>query len=106
MISDFLAGGFSEAPIQSARAFRQVLDDGKDVANSMVAQALFSKAVGGGQQSVTAAIFWLKCRAGWKPVEGLELTGKDGQTLNNNETALALEQKLEALIAQQTASDN
>ena len=26
MISDFLAGGFSEAPIQSARAFRQVLE--------------------------------------------------------------------------------
>jgi len=46
--------------------FRAELDDGGLVANSLVAQTLFKKATGNGHQSVTAAIFWLKTRAGWK----------------------------------------
>jgi hypothetical protein len=62
-------------------AFREELGDGKKLANSIVAQALFKKATGVGPQSVTAAIFWLKCQAGWKPVESVELTGKDGTPL-------------------------
>ena len=38
-------------------------------ANAKVAQSLFRKAVeGSGKESVTAAIFWLKCRAGWRDV--------------------------------------
>ena len=32
-------------------------------ANSQVAQTLFKKAIAG---DTTAAIFWLKCRAGWR----------------------------------------
>lgn len=63
------------------RAFRAELDAGMATANAIVAQSLFKKATGSGAQSVTAAIFWLKCRAGWKPIEGVELTGKDGQPL-------------------------
>jgi hypothetical protein len=36
-------------------------------ANAKVAQSLFRKAVeGNGKEAVTAAIFWLKCRAGWR----------------------------------------
>ena len=31
-----------------------------------VAESLFRKATGDHRQSVTAAIFWLKTRAGWK----------------------------------------
>ena len=34
-------------------------------ANSRVAQSLFDKAMGNGSSSVTACIFWLKCRARW-----------------------------------------
>lgn len=63
------------------KAFRDELDDGMIKANAIVAQSLFKKATSNGQQSVTAAIFWLKCRAGWKPTEGIELTGKDGAPL-------------------------
>lgn len=63
------------------KQFREELDEGMSTANALVTQALFKKATGNGPQSVTAAIFWLKCRAGWKPVEGVELTGKDGQPL-------------------------
>lgn len=63
------------------RKFKDELAQGQATANSLVAQSLFKKATGSGPQSVTAAIFWLKCRAGWKPTEGLEITGKDGAPL-------------------------
>jgi hypothetical protein len=34
-------------------------------ANAAVVQALYKAAIGSGRESVVAAIFWLKCRAGW-----------------------------------------
>ena len=44
--------------------YRDELDTGHIVANAKVAESLFRKATGDGRQSVTAAIFWLKTRAG------------------------------------------
>ena len=42
-------------------------------ANAKVAQFLFNQAThDNGPQSVTSAIFWLKCRAGWKDHEKVE----------------------------------
>jgi hypothetical protein len=49
--------------------FRIELDRGGVEANSQVAQALFKKALAG---DTTAAIFWLKCRAGWRERASLE----------------------------------
>lgn len=51
--------------------FRSELDTAHLKANLSVANALYKKALGTGNQSVTACIFWLKTRAGWKeqPVE-------------------------------------
>ena len=46
--------------------YRNELDTGVTKANAKVAQSLFQKATGDGSQSVTAAIFWMKTRAGWK----------------------------------------
>ena len=46
--------------------YREELDTGHIVANAKVAESLFRKATGDGRQSVTAAIFWLKTRAGWR----------------------------------------
>ena len=60
------------------RAFRAELDDGMATANALVAQSLFKKATGEGKGAVTAAIFWLKTKAGWKETQAVELTGKDG----------------------------
>lgn len=61
------------------KAFRKELDMGTEAANAIVAQSLFKKATTAGPQSVTAAIFWLKTRAGWKETpQAVELTGKDG----------------------------
>ena len=53
------------------RAFAQELERGAVTANAAVAQNLFKHATGGGTQAVSAAKFWLQCRAGWKPAEAL-----------------------------------
>jgi hypothetical protein len=46
--------------------YQQELDTAHIRANTAVAQFLFKKATSDGPQAITAAIFWLKCRAGWK----------------------------------------
>jgi hypothetical protein len=46
--------------------YREELDTGHTKANARVAESLYKKATTDGSQSVTAAIFWLKTRAGWK----------------------------------------
>lgn len=45
--------------------YREQLDRGHIVANTKVAANLFKIATGTGREAVTAAIFWLKARAGW-----------------------------------------
>lgn len=55
--------------------YRDELDLGVVKANSAVAQSLYKKATGDGAQSVTAGIFWLKTRAGWKETLVNEHTG-------------------------------
>lgn len=46
--------------------YREELDTGHFKATAKVAESLFRKATGDGAQSVTAAIFWLKTRGGWR----------------------------------------
>ncbi len=70
--------------------YHEELDTAHIRANSAVAQSLFRKATGDGPQSVTAAIFWLKTRMGWKePASVFEVIGK----------------KQEAILAAQTADE-
>jgi hypothetical protein len=45
--------------------YRDELDLGHVNANTKVARNLFTMATGTGREAVTAAIFWLKTRAGW-----------------------------------------
>ena len=45
-------------------------------ANARVAENLYRKATGDSREGVTAAIFWLKCRAGWKETSVREVTGE------------------------------
>ena len=42
------------------------LELGQIKANTQVAQSLFRRAMSDAPNAVTAAIFWLKCRAGWR----------------------------------------
>ena len=46
--------------------YRDELDVGAVKATAKVAESLFRKATSDGSQSVTAAIFWLKTRGGWR----------------------------------------
>jgi hypothetical protein len=46
--------------------YRHELDNGQVKATAKVAESLFRKATGEGPQSVTAAIFWLKTKGGWR----------------------------------------
>lgn len=47
------------------KRYRAELDSGAAKANAKVAMNLFAKATGDGREAVTAAMFWLRCRAGW-----------------------------------------
>jgi hypothetical protein len=57
------------------RDYRKELDGAAIKANAKVAESLFRKATGEGREAVTAAIFWLKTRAGWKETSVHELRG-------------------------------
>lgn len=60
------------------RHFQQELASGPSRLNMQVAQALARRAMGKGAGAVTAAIFWLKCRAGWKESIRIEAEVKSG----------------------------
>jgi hypothetical protein len=55
--------------------YREELDTGQTKATAKVAESLFRKATSEGPQSVTAAIFWLKTRGGWRETSLHEVTG-------------------------------
>ena len=58
--------------------------------NAKVAEALYLKALSGERNSVQAAIFWLKCRAGWRelpPPPAEEAIGKKEQANREAVTA-------------------
>lgn len=63
--------GISDVTLR--KYYRDELDNGTTKANAAVAQSLYKKATGDGSSAVTAAIFWLKTRAGWK--EKIEVGG-------------------------------
>lgn len=46
--------------------YKVELQSGPMIANARVTASLFQKAIGSGTQSVTAAIFWMKTRGGWR----------------------------------------
>lgn len=62
------------------RHFRLELERGIPKANSMVAQSLYKRAIDplGGSGSVTAGIFFAKCRMGWKETTVVQVEDKSG----------------------------
>jgi hypothetical protein len=58
--------------------FRLELAEGRTDANAAVARSLFSQAIAG---NVTAQIFWLKTRAGWRETATVEVSGPNGRPL-------------------------
>jgi hypothetical protein len=65
--------------------YRDELDTGQIKATAKVAEFLFRKATTDGSQAVTAAIFWMKSRAGWKEPSVHELSGRDGGPIEISE---------------------
>jgi hypothetical protein len=61
--------------------YRDELATGHVKANAKVAENLYRKATGEGREAVTAAISWLKTRAGWKETSVHELGGRDGKQI-------------------------
>ena len=59
--------------------YEEELATGRTKANSRVAEALYRTAIAGGREGVTAAIFWLKARAGWKETSVHELASAAGE---------------------------
>lgn len=60
---DLIAAVLEQSSRTLRKHFRSELDRAAVEANAQVAQRLFKEAVDG---NITAAIFWLKCRANWR----------------------------------------
>jgi len=58
--------------------YRKELKMGHVKANMKVAENLYRKATGEGKEAITASIFWLKTRAGWKETSISELNHRVG----------------------------
>ena len=76
-----IAGVIGIDPKTLRRYYRDELRHGHVKANARVAESLYRNATSDGAQSVTAAIFWLKTRAGWKETSVTELAASDQQPM-------------------------
>jgi hypothetical protein len=75
-----------------AKYYHLELDRGMALANAKVAESLFRQATApqGGSGSVTAYIFWLKTRCGWREVQHIEqtvTTAKRAEEMSDDELA-------------------
>ena len=97
MVSTMVAIGIPQATIAKVvgiaektlrKHYREEIDVALPRVNARVAQSLYRKATSDTHpQSVTAAIFWLKTRAGFKEVSAFEIYGKDGGAIETREEA-------------------
>ena len=70
-----IAGKIEISSDTLAKYYKKELADGRIDANAQIAKGLFEQAKNG---NTSAAIFWLKTRAGWKETQVTELTGENG----------------------------
>ena len=66
--------------------YRKELDTAMTMANAQVAQSLYQQAKSG---NTSAAIFWLKCRAGWVDRQAVDVT-TNGESVNYKPTIIEL----------------
>jgi len=59
--------------------YREAIDRGNAKTLNLVTQRLFDIAMGSSKESLSACIFWLKCRAGWKPPAEVEVNIDNSQ---------------------------
>ena len=81
-----------------AKHYGETLDIAATKANSLVAQSLFNRAVKGDRAAATsAAIFWLKVRAGWREKDVHEVTGLNGGPIQMVDVSKLSDAQLDAL---------
>lgn len=68
-----------------SKHYREAIDMGHAKANTRIAKRLFDIANGDGKEALSACIFWLKCRAGWKPPADVEVNID-----NSNKSAMVI----------------
>jgi hypothetical protein len=76
-----IAGVIGIDPKTLRKHYRSELDHGHVKANAKVAENLYRKATGEGRESVIAAIFWLKTRAGWRETSMHEIGGLNSRPI-------------------------
>lgn len=77
--------------------FRRELDTGMVMANAKVAESLFKQATRDENPSTSAAIFWLKARAGWRETTNVNHSGSiDGGDLTDEQRVEKLGAVLDA----------
>lgn len=83
--------------------FAEAMDDGRDLADARVEDALYQSAISG---NVTACIFWLKNRrpAKWRDVQRTEHTGADGGQIEHL-TSDQLDREIERLERELAKND-
>ena len=68
--------------------YRPERDHGHTKANARVAENLYRRATGESREAVTAAIFWLKTRAGWKETNIHEMHGPVRIVISSDDAGL------------------
>lgn len=73
--------------------YRHELDVSSAKATAKVAETLYAKATAKEitGPSVTAALFWLKTRGGWRETDRLEVTGKNGGAIQHEHQPVTLD---------------
>ena len=96
LVEVLVASGLAQDQIATAleisvrtlrKYYKRELTVGTIKANAAVAQALFNQAKNG---NVKAQMFWLSCRAGWKPAKITEHQGEGGGPIRVQVTAREL----------------
>lgn len=89
-----------------SKHFKFEIETAAIMANAKVAESLYKKAIAPDLvgPSVTAAIFWLKTKAGWKETTTHEHTGKDGAPIPfSNLSDEDLDARIATLLAASTS---
>ena len=94
-------------PQDAAQAFRRGDRDRADQGHGWVAQSLFKEATKGEdpRSRVSAAIFWLCRRAGWKETKITEHIGKDGAAIDVRHSIELKLDRLHQTLTRREASD-
>lgn len=69
--------GMAESTLK--KYYAEALRVGAAKATAKVAHNLFKMATGSGREAVTASIFWMKTRAGWKEKKDVDVSASGGK---------------------------